>query len=97
MTHNIPRARNSRRSTIALSVLIILLCLHAQAKRKDLVIMKNGDHLTGEVKKLEQGVLYVDLEYVSVWIGSRSSKSRARAGFRSYSRMASGCPAQSKR
>ncbi len=48
---------------------MILLCLPAQAKRKDLVIMKNEDRLTGEVKKLEHGVLYVDLDYVSGSIG----------------------------
>ena len=69
MTHDIPKARSARRSSIAFSLLIILFCLQAQAKRKDLVIMKNGDHLTGEVKKLEQGDLYVDLEYVSGSIG----------------------------
>jgi len=49
--------------------LMLSLCLTAQAKRKDLVIMKNGDHLTGEVKKLENGVLYVDLDYVSGSVG----------------------------
>jgi putative salt-induced outer membrane protein YdiY len=27
--------------------------------------MKNGDHLSGEVKKLEGGVLYIDTDYVS--------------------------------
>lgn len=57
---------------IVISLLILLvftLCPGAQAKRKDLVIMKNGDHLTGEVKKLENGVLYVDLEYVSGSVG----------------------------
>jgi len=27
--------------------------------RHDTITMKNGDRLTGEVKKLEQGVLYV--------------------------------------
>ena len=73
----------------ALSFLIVLLCLPAQAKRKDLVIMiKNGDRLTGEVKKLEHGVLYVDLDYVSGSVGRglapRSSKCRALVGFKSY-------------
>lgn len=54
------------------SLLILLafsLCSMAKDKRKDLVIMKNGDHLTGEVKKLENGVLYIDLDYVSGSIG----------------------------
>jgi putative salt-induced outer membrane protein YdiY len=69
MTRYIPRFRIARRAGITLSALILSLCLQAQAKRRDLVIMKNGDHLTGEVKKLEQGILYVDLEYVSGSIG----------------------------
>jgi Protein of unknown function, DUF481 len=37
---------------------------HAQ-KKKDIVIMKNGDHLSGEVKKLNQGSLYIDLDYTA--------------------------------
>jgi putative salt-induced outer membrane protein YdiY len=69
MTKYIFRARIEKRFWVALSSFIILLCLPAQAKRKDLVIMKNGDRLTGEVKKLEHGVLYVDLPYTSGSIG----------------------------
>jgi putative salt-induced outer membrane protein YdiY len=68
MTNYIFRLRIEKNIRITLS-LIVLLCLPAVAKRKDLVIMKNGDHLTGEVKKLEHGVLYVDLEYVSGSVG----------------------------
>jgi len=49
--------------------LFFLVVVSAQAKRHDLVIMKNGDHLTGEVKKLENGTLYVDLDYVSGSVG----------------------------
>jgi putative salt-induced outer membrane protein YdiY len=41
----------------------------SSAARKDSVLMKNGDHLTGEVKKLENGILYIDLNYVSGSIG----------------------------
>ena len=26
--------------------------------------MKNGDHLTGEIKGLSEGVLYLDMEYI---------------------------------
>src|SRR5271168_676899 len=61
--------RVEKRFWVALSSLIILLCPPAQAKRNDLVIMKNGDRFTGEVKKLEHGVLYVDLAYVSGSVG----------------------------
>jgi putative salt-induced outer membrane protein YdiY len=69
MTTYVFRVRIEKRFCIALSSFIVLLCLPAQAKRNDLVIMKNGDHLTGEVKKLEHGVLYVDLAYVSGSVG----------------------------
>lgn len=50
-------------------LLLILLCPAAQAKRHDLIVMKNGDHITGEVKKLEQGILYIEPEYVSTAFG----------------------------
>ncbi len=49
--------------------LLGMVCVRAEAKRADTVVMKNGDRLTGEVKKLENGVLYVDTDYVSGSIG----------------------------
>jgi putative salt-induced outer membrane protein YdiY len=49
---------------------ILLGCGGAEAKRKtDVVVMKNGDRLTGEVKKLENGILYVETEYFAGSIG----------------------------
>ncbi len=30
----------------------------------DVIVMKNGDHLTGEIKGLNAGVLYVSMEYI---------------------------------
>lgn len=45
------------------------LCPSAQAKRKDVVVMNNGDHFTGEVKRLQNGLLFVETEYVSGNIG----------------------------
>jgi putative salt-induced outer membrane protein YdiY len=53
---------------ISLVVLAYLPC-SATVKRHDVVIMKNGDRLTGEVKKLENGVLYVSTDYFSGSIG----------------------------
>jgi hypothetical protein len=35
-------------------VVVVTPCL-AKVKRRDTVIMKNGDRLTGEVKRLEEG------------------------------------------
>jgi hypothetical protein len=31
--------------------------------------MKNGDRLTGEVKRLEQGILYIETDYFSGSVG----------------------------
>ncbi len=30
----------------------------------DVIVMKNGDHLTGEIKGLNQGVLYISMKYI---------------------------------
>jgi len=49
--------------------LLACFCSAAQAKRKDVVIMKNGDHITGQVKRLQGGLLYMETDYVSGNIG----------------------------
>src|SRR5271167_1289870 len=55
---------------LLLTLLAALFCLPAHAtKRKDVVIMNNGDHFTGEVKGLQNGLLYVETDYVSGKIG----------------------------
>lgn len=41
----------------------------AKVKRHDTITMKNGDRLTGEIKRLEQGVLYVATDYFSGNVG----------------------------
>jgi putative salt-induced outer membrane protein YdiY len=48
-----------------LVALFAFLCVPVQAKRKDVIIMNNGDHFTGEVKRLQNGLLYVETPYVS--------------------------------
>jgi putative salt-induced outer membrane protein YdiY len=55
--------------TFCVLILTVLLCAAAEATGKDLVVMRNGDRLTGQVKKLESGVLYIDLDYVSGSVG----------------------------
>jgi putative salt-induced outer membrane protein YdiY len=40
-----------------------------KVKRHDTIIMKNGDRLTGEVKRLEQGILYIQTDYFSGSVG----------------------------
>src|SRR5208282_4549691 len=68
MTIGIPPFPRASR-IILLAALFACLCSPAQAKRKDVVIMNNGDHFTGEVKGLQNGLLYVETDYVSGKIG----------------------------
>src|SRR5277367_1009631 len=49
-------------------ILACRTCL-GEVKRHDTVIMKNGDRLTGEVKRLENGVLYIKTDYFSGSVG----------------------------
>src|SRR5271155_912257 len=60
-------------SLCKIAVLVAMCCLFAskpvRAKRKDIVIMNNGDRFTGEVKSLQNGVLYVETDYVADKIG----------------------------
>jgi hypothetical protein len=37
---------------------------YARTRNTDVIIMKNGDHLTGEIKGLNTSVLYMSLEYI---------------------------------
>src|SRR5580698_924895 len=67
---NIALIRIRRASHIfLLALLCACLCSAAHAKRKDVVIMSNGDHFTGQVKRLENGLLYIETDYVSGNIG----------------------------
>jgi putative salt-induced outer membrane protein YdiY len=49
----------------------LLACLGSSAReiRKDIIIMSNGDRITGQVKRLQNGLLYVEMPYVSGNIG----------------------------
>jgi len=59
------------RGTLILILMPLLACVcsPAQAERKDVIIMNNGDHFTGKIKRLENGLLYVETNYVSGNIG----------------------------
>ena len=71
----------------ALLQVTLLFGVHAAfaGDKSDVVVMKNGDHLTGDIKRLENGVLYLEPRYTSDPIGlnwesvaSVSSKSQFR-------------------
>ncbi len=64
MTNGIPPLPRASR-ILLLALLLACFCSPAQAGRKDLVIMNNGDHFTGEVKRLQNGLLYIETDYVS--------------------------------
>lgn len=51
------------RSRIVISALVFFAPLLAREKT-DVIVMKNGDRLTGEIKSLASGVLRFDLDYV---------------------------------
>jgi putative salt-induced outer membrane protein YdiY len=52
-----------------LAALLAGFCSPAQASGNDVVIMNNGDHFTGQVKRLENGLLFIETDYVSSAIG----------------------------
>jgi len=59
------RPTNGARMFIALNSLAAFLTYPAFARPKtDVIVMKNGNTFTGEVKNLANGVLHVDLDYV---------------------------------
>jgi hypothetical protein len=56
----------SQRFIGRLTILLLFSWVAVSAqKNRDLVIMKNGDRLTGEVKKLQNGILYFSVDYVA--------------------------------
>src|SRR6267154_938505 len=54
---------------LLLTAVSLSFALPMQARRNDVVVMKNGDRFTGDVKRLEDGILYVETDYVSGNIG----------------------------
>ena len=58
------KTKLSKSRAIILSVAIILPIPLFPRTKTDVVVMKNGDHLTGEIKGLNEGALYLDMEYI---------------------------------
>ena len=61
------------RAVVLVFFLLFTTSLYARAKT-DVLVMKNGDRLTCEVKGLEGGVLYVKLDYVDGTLSVQWSK-----------------------
>jgi len=55
----------SVRRILFLTTLLLFICSPARARRKDVVVMNNGDHFTGVVKRLQNGLLMVETDYVT--------------------------------
>jgi len=55
--------KNDMRTTILYCILAIAVPLFAREK-SDVIVMNNGDRLTGEIKGLDSGVLYVNFDYI---------------------------------
>jgi hypothetical protein len=51
------------RAVILSYVLLLVPPLFAR-ESTDVIVMKNGDHLTGEIKGLNAGVLYMSMQYI---------------------------------
>src|SRR5882672_5301904 len=58
-----------RKFVTILFLMLVWSPVRAKVKRHDTVVMKNGDRLTGEVKRLQSGVLYIETDYMSGSIG----------------------------
>ena len=57
--------RLARRLRLALPLIAVLFTAPAFARTKtDVIIMRNGDRFTGEIKGLDAGVLYVSFDYI---------------------------------
>jgi putative salt-induced outer membrane protein YdiY len=57
-------SRAFRHAWHPLCILILATATLQAQQRPDIVIMKNGDRLSGEIKKLESGYLEIDMPYV---------------------------------
>jgi putative salt-induced outer membrane protein YdiY len=64
---DLPFLRMGRNVTFI--ILLVCLCSAAQAQRKDVIVMNNGDRFTGQIKGLHDGLLFVETDYVSGKIG----------------------------
>jgi hypothetical protein len=63
------------KTKIAFLSSLLILCVPTMAREKtDVLVMRNGDRLTGEIKRLDSDVLYVRIDYVLGTISVNWSK-----------------------
>ena len=53
------------RATVAILILFILAPAVLAKRKDDVIVMKNGDRMTGEIKRLEAGQLYFSASYMA--------------------------------
>jgi hypothetical protein len=49
---------------VVLGYVLLLVTPLSARESTDVIVMKNGDHLTGEIKGLNDGVLYMSMQYI---------------------------------
>jgi putative salt-induced outer membrane protein YdiY len=62
---------------------LLILAPSAHAQRRDIVVMKNGDQLTGKIRKMEHGQLFIETPYAAEpipldWLQVERMESTAR-------------------
>ena len=62
------------RTTVILAGWLLCHALASARESTDVVVMNNGDRLTGEIKGLDSGALYLSLNYVDGTISVAWSK-----------------------
>ena len=66
MDKPLPNSASGRRRRVwMLVVFVAWLSLPLHAQRRDVIVMKNGDRITGKIKRLEYGQLVVEVDYVA--------------------------------
>ena len=58
------RSRNQMKLRVGILLLPLLTAPLLARESTDVIVMKNGDHLTGEIKGMAQGVLYISMQYI---------------------------------
>ena len=68
------RIRIIKSRTLLISCALLASASLFARESTDVIVMKNGDHITGKIKSLDSGVLSVSLDYVDGTISVDWSK-----------------------